>query len=223
MTISKPTNQSAAELELKRRGRRRLVGAVTLGIVAILVLPMVFDSEPNRKETARQEIEVKVPSQEGLPALVPPMTRPAAATTASAVPVPAVSPPSALAVPGPADSSAKSAAQVAPDPSAATKRAPEVESKAVATKEVVAVPKSPIALKVGFVIQLGAFKDAENAKSVVARMKEAQLPVFTDTVPVKTGNVTRVRVGPFATRDGAESALAQVKLAGVDGKVVAFP
>ena len=31
---------------LKRRGRRRLVGAVALVLAAVIVLPMVFDPEP---------------------------------------------------------------------------------------------------------------------------------------------------------------------------------
>jgi DedD protein len=30
---------------LKRRGRRRLVGAIALVLAAVIVLPMVFDSE----------------------------------------------------------------------------------------------------------------------------------------------------------------------------------
>jgi DedD protein len=75
----------------------------------------------------------------------------------------------------------------------------------------------------GFVIQLGAYKDADNAKALVARMKELKLPVFTDVLPVKTGTVTRVRVGPFLSKEKADGALAQVKLAGVDGKVVPLP
>jgi cell division septation protein DedD len=47
--------------------------------------------------------------------------------------------------------------------------------------------------------------------------------VFTDNLPVKTGTVIRVRVGPFTSKEKADSALAQVKLAGVDGKVVPLP
>src|SRR5262252_9466329 len=33
---------------LKRRGRRRLVGAVALVLLAVIVLPMVFDPEPRK-------------------------------------------------------------------------------------------------------------------------------------------------------------------------------
>ncbi|MEQ1519007.1 MAG: SPOR domain-containing protein [Usitatibacteraceae bacterium] len=39
-------------------------------------------------------------------------------------------------------------------------------------------------------------------------------------MPIKTGTATRVRVGPFPTREKADSALARIKLAGADGKIV---
>ena len=37
---------------LKRRGRRRLVGAVALVLLAVIVLPMVFDPEPRARGAA---------------------------------------------------------------------------------------------------------------------------------------------------------------------------
>ena len=58
------------------------------------------------------------------------------------------------------------------------------------------------------------------AKQAVATMKDAKLPVYTESVAIKTGTATRVRVGPFPTREKADSALAQIKLAGSDGKIV---
>jgi len=226
MPTAKSPHLSAAELELKRRGRRRLVGAITIGVVAIVVLPMVFDSEPKRKETARQEIEVKVPPKDGLPPLAPPVTPPSSSTVPSpaAVPVAVVATTEAK----PAEAIATLAKPVTPkaEPKAQDLKAgkpTKADTSAIAPTESAQPPKVAVPLKDGFVIQIGAFKDAENAKAVVARMKEAKLPVFTDVIPVKTGNVTRVRVGPFATKERAESALAQVKLAGVDGKVVALP
>ena len=74
--------------------------------------------------------------------------------------------------------------------------------------------------KKGFAVQLGVFADADNARQTIAKMKEAKLPVFSDSVPIKSGTATRIRVGPFATREKADSALAEVKLAGSDGKII---
>ena len=46
---------------LKRRGRRRLVGAIALVLAAVIVLPMVFDSEP--RGTA-PPVSVRIPSED---------------------------------------------------------------------------------------------------------------------------------------------------------------
>lgn len=51
-----------AQLELKKRARRRLVGAVALALLAVIVLPMVMDDEPR---TGSQDIQVRIPSRDG--------------------------------------------------------------------------------------------------------------------------------------------------------------
>ncbi|HUQ73695.1 MAG TPA: SPOR domain-containing protein, partial [Burkholderiales bacterium] len=45
---------------LKRRGRRRLVGAVALVLLAVIVLPMVFDPEP---KSTLAPVEVRIPGE----------------------------------------------------------------------------------------------------------------------------------------------------------------
>jgi DedD protein len=49
---------------LKRRGRRRLVGAVALVLLAVIVLPMVFDPEPRRSAPA---VSVRIPGEDDSP------------------------------------------------------------------------------------------------------------------------------------------------------------
>jgi DedD protein len=233
---------SAAELELKRRGRRRLIGAVTMGIVAIVVLPMIFDSEPKRKDASRQEIEIQIPPKEGLAPLPTPVAPPTTAAEVTPKETPKAdgklatdvqAPKTVVAPPAPAKPvvaavepveakiDSKASAKVAAKTEAPV--AAKAESKTEKKTDAKTAEVAPAKAVGGFVIQIGAFKDAENAKSIVTRMKEAKLPVFTDSVAVKTGTVTRVRVGPFPTKEKAESALAEVKLAGVDGKVVPSP
>lgn len=46
---------------LKRRGRRRLVGAVALVLLAVIVLPMVFDPEPRN---AAPPVSITIPGQD---------------------------------------------------------------------------------------------------------------------------------------------------------------
>jgi DedD protein len=49
---------------LKRRGRRRLVGAVALVLAAVIVLPMVFDPEP---KSTLPPVSVKIPGENETP------------------------------------------------------------------------------------------------------------------------------------------------------------
>src|SRR5258706_4952610 len=45
---------------LKRRGRRRLVGAIALVLAAVIVLPMVFDSDPR----GNAPVSVRIPGED---------------------------------------------------------------------------------------------------------------------------------------------------------------
>ena len=45
---------------LKRRGRRRLIGAIALVLLAVLMLPMVFDPEPG---PATSSVQVRIPGE----------------------------------------------------------------------------------------------------------------------------------------------------------------
>ena len=51
---------------LKRRGRRRLVGAVALVLLAVVVLPMVFDPEP---KSTLAPVSVRIPGENDAPPL----------------------------------------------------------------------------------------------------------------------------------------------------------
>src|SRR5262249_34537972 len=57
--------EAAQDVEtLKRRGRRRLVGAVALVLGAVIVLPMVFDPEPKRADVP---VSVRIPGENETP------------------------------------------------------------------------------------------------------------------------------------------------------------
>jgi DedD protein len=234
MASPKAVEISAAELEIKRRGRRRLIGAVTIGLLAIVFLPMIFDSEPDRNKSVSksgsQEISIQIPPKEGLPPLPAPSTASSAAPKASAI-----TPPPSAQVVAPTAPPVASVMPIEPKPAIPTPEpAPKVAAKVEPIKperkpELIAVPPKSAAVsppaaptdsKQGFVVQVGAFKDVENTKQIVAQAKTAKLPVYTDTVATANGTVTRVRVGPFSTKQKADAALAQLKLSGSDGKIV---
>ena len=120
---------------LKRRGRRRLVGAVAVVLAAVIVLPMVFDPEP--RGTA--PVSVRIPGEDEAP--------------------------------------------FAPKPP----------------------PKKVEPVKEEFVVQVGAFS---NPQAAIAKLTAAKMPHYTESMQ---GNLTRVRAGPFPTREAADRALEQLK------------
>lgn len=128
---------------LKRRGRRRLVGAVALVLAAVIVLPMVFDPEP--RGTA-PSVNVRIPGEDETPFAPKPPPR-----------------------------------------------------KLDTGKRAEPVPLEQ------YVVQIGAFT---NPQGVIAKLDSAKMPYYTE---VTQGNLTRVRAGPFATREAAEKALEQLK------------
>jgi DedD protein len=147
---------------LKRRGRRRLVGAVALVLLAVIVLPMVFDPEP---KSTLAPVEVRIPSETDT-TFAPPKPAPKAQAPAPKAEAPAPK------------------AQPAPPPAA-----------------------QPAASE--YVIQVGAFSRPE---SVIARLVAAKLPYYTEPMQ---GNLTRVRAGPFASREAADRALSKLKELGL--------
>lgn len=68
-------------LPQKKRARRRLIGATALCLVAALILPFVFDSEPRR---ARDDIQVRIPSRDAPITDAAPLSQPSAGQGAEA-------------------------------------------------------------------------------------------------------------------------------------------
>lgn len=214
---------SDAQLDLKKRARRRLVGAAALAIIAAAVLPMVMDHEPRQ---AAQDIEIRIPNPEQgtltshvAPApdagdtAIPP---PEAATPV--VPAPDKAP---KAEPAPKAAETKEAKPGGAEP--AKMPAPEnALEKPPATPKLseTATPaaKEPAA-KVEWVVQLGAFSDSANVNKIRARVKAQGYNVFTEKLSGANGTRTRVRAGPFASREAAEQAKAKLALGGLSGIV----
>ena len=75
----------------------------------------------------------------------------------------------------------------------------------------------------GFAVQVGAFRDEAKLAQAREKLAAAKVPHYTERMEAKAGPLTRLRAGPFKTREAAESALAQLKLSALDGKVVPLP
>jgi len=211
---------SDEELQLRKRARRRLIGAIVLVTAVAVALPMVLDSEPN---PASQEVNIKIPSPDSgafalkaAPAIPAPQANPALKPPAAAEKPdarPVQSPPPA-AEPKPAPVAVvKETAKPAEKQEAA-----QAPAKAPALKET--APKSAKATSGQFVVQVVALSDAAKAKQMRQQISDAGIKSYTEVVKTAKGDVTRVRAGPFATREAAEKAQKQLAAIGLNGKVV---
>ena len=72
-------------------------------------------------------------------------------------------------------------------------------------------------------ILIGAFANQGNVKVLQSKLGELGLKVYTEPLDTPEGKKTRVRVGPFPNRDGADKALDKMKRIGVNGVVAAKP
>lgn len=207
---------------LKRRGRRRLVGAIALVLAAVIVLPMVFDSEPR---SSTPPVSVRIPNEDDS-AFAPKVTaKSPERTPEKAAEKAAEKAPEKMPEPAAGKASPEPDSQKAPEPvadKAAAKaqekpveKAPSIEIKVNRPAEPAAAPASErvraeTALAGGeqFVVPAGAYADPAG---VIEKLKTAKIPYYTEPIATKQGTVIRVRAGPFASREAADRALQQLK------------
>ena len=66
---------------------------------------------------------------------------------------------------------------------------------------------------------MGTYKDVGNVKNLLAKLQEMHIPAYTEKIDADQGARTRVRAGPFTSREAAEKAQARIKKLGVNGTV----
>lgn len=187
---------------LKRRGRRRLVGAIALVLAAVIVLPMVFDSEP---KGSAPPVSVRIPGEDET-GFAPKVTPKAPATPEQNT--------LDKAVEKTPEKVAEKTLEKAPE-TPPGKAAPKIEitvtkgSEKPAAKADAGKQRAEAALAgEQFIVPAGAYVDPEG---VIEKLKAAKIPYYTEPIATKQGAVTRVRAGPFASRGTAEKVVKQLK------------
>jgi len=237
--LTRPEAADPAVEELKRRARRRLVGAIVLALAAAVILPLLLESDP---KPLGDDVSIRIPPIDNSKFITP--LSPAKGADGKAVPNPAgagtsTSPPSAApdaaveAKPAgalnasgkPVETAQRAATDVAssPAPSATSivtakpeslkPAAPAAKSESGGTRPDVVSPAG------GFVVQLAAFADAKAAPALASKLKSAGFPAYTETLKTDQGTMRRVRVGPYATREVADAEVARLSAAGYRGVV----
>lgn len=235
-----------AQLQLAKRARRRLVGAVAFVSVVAVVLPMVMDNEPRQ---AMQDVEIRIPGQDEKPfapkfavePVAPPEAKPAAAPVVAKPEAPPnarvvevvrdkePAEPAARMSEKPAESvpvkpPAKPADKVAEKP--VSKPADKPVAKGDEAKRAAAIlagqsGEAPAAKGSEYLVLIGAFSSEANVRNLKAKLAEQGIKVFTEPLDTPQGRKTRVRAGPFASREAADKALAKMQKIGVSGVVTA--
>jgi len=207
------------DLLLRKRARRRLVGSVVLVIIAIIVLPMILERVPKQE---RKEIEIIIPS-ENLP-------DESSAVVVQEDSVPDTVPTSINATTG-SDTESNTSKEVIIEAEQVTEKKSDLLTKPVQKK------KEKIGSKGGsennhkdkkalvtikkFVVQLGAFSDSTKAKRQQRSLTSNGIKkAYTETIKNKNTEVTRVRVGPFSTREVAEREQKKLRKLGINGVVM---
>lgn len=207
--MADPRDAEKQDVEtLKRRGRRRLVGAIALVLAAVIVLPMVFDAEPRRAPP----VSVRIPSEDDpafTPKVVPkaPVAKPEASVKGQPAPAPEAK--------SPEKPEAKPEARGPAKPEAKAESKPEskAEAKAVTAPPAEAERRRAEAALAGeqFFVPVGAFSNAEKLQEVIERLAAAKIPHYTEQIAIAKGTATRVRAGPFQTPEAAEQALRKLQ------------
>ena len=191
---------------MDERLKQRIIGAVVLIVAAVVFLPMLLSGQD---ETVQVEVEVpeaplldREPIAPVEPAELPP------APTVAAMPEtlePAPAPVGPVATPEPA-----SVVEPASEPetvTAAPEPAPEPAPPATGD----------------WVIQLGSFSSAANAEGLSQTLRTQGYNAYTHAVTVQGNAITRVYVGPLASREAANRLRDELeRKRGNKGLVVAY-
>ena len=194
--------QTDEEQNLRRKARRRLIGAIALTLAVVVVLPMVLDREP--KPTG-QDIDLRIPDPEKAGEFIPGI---------------AVPPESVSDQPGGNDSAGSAVGSLSGDtPAAAAAAVPAVVNKIAAPKKAADTSAKPSAanpIAESYVVQVGAYSSAAAAKQELVKLKKWGFKAHTE----KAGDKIRVRVGPFAGREKAEKVRQQLEKHGLQPVVM---
>ncbi|MFN0303338.1 MAG: SPOR domain-containing protein [Burkholderiales bacterium] len=236
--------ESDEVLEVRRRARRRLIGATALVLLLVIVPPWLMDLEP-RPVTSNLSVDIPGKDQPKLDVRGGPADAKSPERSAGKREGESPGPPDARgsatdrgrddATKGAKPETAKDATKanaVAPPPDAVklpaardTKAKAGPDPRTSDNASLAATSKSTqddaqraaaILKNETFFIPLGSFKSVDNAKQVQQKAAGLGVRIFVENVDVKGEQQSRVRAGPFPSQGEAESARERLRAAGLD-------
>jgi DedD protein len=229
----------------RSRARRRLIGAAVLVGIGIIGFPLLFETQPR---PIAVDIPIEIPARDSVAPLALPAPAGASAArvtgaviTERAAEAPATPAPAASRATAAASAAPATAPLAAPPLAAAPERPPTARAQPRPTDE--AEARRALALLEGkpappnpaptpdasadakgerFIVQAGAYGDPNALREARQKVEKLGLKTYTQVVQTEAGPRTRVRVGPYATRDEAEKAAARIKASGLAASVLSL-
>jgi DedD protein len=227
---TRPEIADPAVDELKRRARRRLVGAVVLALAAAVMLPMLLESDP---KPLGNDVSIQIPPiDQGK--FVTPLSPDKSVQSKAATETPLAAPPVSAGSSAPAPERTLAAAEQHVLGQPAANRAPAIMSSAPEamrpqTPSVAAAGGAPAAKSVAepapstggtLFVQVAALADSQAAADLAAKLLASGFPARVEPVATRQGPVQRVRVGGYPSREAADVALANIKAAGYGNAII---
>ena len=201
---------------LRKQARHRLIGATVLVLIAVVGFPIVFDTKPRDIAT---DIRIDMPERDAVKPNQPPQA-----------PVPDKAalnqPPISESVSNTEQVIEQDSKKSTKDGSSTSEVNPAIENKSVSSSKPVkadsgssapvetAAAAKPAANEKAaerFIVQFGAYADETKVKDVRLKLEKAGVKTYTHVAQTSEGKRTRVRAGPFATREEAQKVINKTK------------
>ena len=212
---------------MEQRLKQRLVGAIVLVSLAVVFVPLLFDSpreldegysatpidgipeRPQVEADAPARITLEVPQTPRLDAAVErEHGRQGAGTAAADRGASSDAPASSSAS---SDASAAAPAATGPSASSSAGAAPAAAAPDDASGSKQAATDASAAASGGWLVQLGSFRESENARALRKSLEARGYTAFVEAGPSAQGEVFRVFVGPMPRREQAEDSAAKLR------------
>ena len=223
---------------VRRRARHRLIGAGGLVLVAVVGFPLLFDAQPR---PVAVDTPIVIPDRQAVSPLSGPAPVPAEQAPAKPLlPSPEVSTQASLgareevvlptekAADQPAEKQTAAPEEVKPSAPVKNEKSDKAEksekseksekpSASAAAKDDASKAqalldgKADAAATGRFVIQAGAFSEAAKVREVRRKLEQAGFKTYTQVVEKDGKSTTRIRVGPFPSREEADKVVARIR------------
>lgn len=241
---AKPVADTADAVQrLRLRARRRLMGAAVLVGIGVIGFPLVFETQPR---PIPMNLPIEIPRKDNAAALPMPVApkdlvneatgkpgvaaesgarqdAPKIAELAATAPAAVTAPAPTKVVPQMLAKSVEKAAMPIADKASEKRGKSGDDARAQALLDGkapnAAGNKQPVA-EIRYVVQVGAFADAGAAHQIRLKVEKLGLKTYAQVISNAEGKRTRVRVGPFATREEADKVFARIRASGLPAAVL---